>query len=110
MRTAVEKESSKSRISEVLIAIVIAAASGGITSYLTIPVAMARFEEQLRAQEQRLEQHDLIMRTMTPGAATAIAALNARQDGDDRFRTELDGRLSRIEQQNAEILRELRNR
>lgn len=103
-------DANRSRITEVLMAIAIAAASGAVTSYMTIPVAMARFEEQLHAQEQRIDSHDMALRTMTPGAAAAIASLSARQDGDDRFRVELDGRLSRIEQQNAEILRELRRR
>lgn len=101
-------EQRKSRISEVLIAIVIAAASGAVTSYMTIPVAMARFEEKLHAQEMRIEAHESVLRGVTPGAAAALAALSARQDGDDRFRVELDGRLARIESQNAEILRELR--
>lgn len=103
-------DEKRSRVREIAAAVFIAAASGAVTSYLTIPIAMARFEEQLKAHEDRIDSHDAALRTMTPGAAAAIASLTARQDGDDRFRIELDGRLSRIEQQNAEILRELRRR
>lgn len=105
-----DRKATRNRLQEIGAAIIIAAASGAVTSYLTIPVAMARFEEQLKAHEQRLDLQDTSLRSMTPGAAAAIASLTARQDGDDRFRIELDGRLARLEQQNAEILRELRRR
>lgn len=47
---------------------------------------------------------------ITPGAASEISALKARQDMDDKLRAELDARLARIEAAQTQILTEVRRR
>jgi hypothetical protein len=89
-------------------------AIGGLTlTLLGIAVKGGELAGDLNARLRSLEQQiatSPLPVEITPGAAREISALKARQDMDDKYRSELDARLVRIEQTQFEILRELRKR
>jgi hypothetical protein len=66
-------------------------------------------DERMRALEQQFAKVPAPV-YITPGAASEIASLKARQDMDDKLRSELDARLARIESAQVQILTELRRR
>jgi hypothetical protein len=67
------------------------------------------FNARLQGIERRLDTAPPAVE-ITPGAAREIASLKARQDMDDKLRSELDSRLARIESAQVQILTELRKR
>jgi len=105
----------RSRWLEVAVAVIVAVATSAATTFMAVPAAMARFDERLKDHDRRLVVHDQALtssanenRVSTSTTLALLAALSARQDSDDQLRLELNKRLETIEQQQREILRELR--
>lgn len=81
-----------------------------VTLTLTVLGIAWKGGEALGEIRQRLQSLEASTRVdMTPGAEREISALKARQDMDDRHRTELLEQMRRIEEQQREILKELRS-
>lgn len=109
--------STRGRLKEVGLAVAVAALSGAATSYVSIPAALARFEEHLRqsdviveAHAQRLQQLERDRMGSESDTKAQLASLNARQNADDTNRIELNARLARIEDTQAKILTAVQRR
>ena len=90
---APRRRADRARWFEVAISVIASAIVSAVTVAWSLSATLAQFREQLNDHTRRLGA----VESQLPTATGELASLKARQDGDDRLRSELDARLQRIE-------------